>query len=431
MLKIILGTISTRILVAIFSFLIVIINAYYLGAEKVGLISLIILGISIINMFNNLVGGSLVFIIPKYGIKTAINLSYIWAIVTSSAGTLILGALHLVPEMYVFHVFVLTSLLSFCNINLAALLGLGKITTYNAATFTQSVIMLVTLLMLIMVFKQTDVTMYIYSMYLANLVLFVFSFSPLRNPYRNSLNQHWIRVLKEMLKYGVFIQIANLIQLFNYRYIYYVIEFYLGKSSLGVFDVSNKLSEGIWLTPKSLATIQYSKISNSSSNEYAKKLTLAFLKLSSIATLGFILLIICIPSNVFSQIFGSDFSDIKHIMVSLSPGIFSISISLILSHYFAGLGKYYINTIMAIIGFITLVILCGIFMPEAASLGSHHALFIAGILVSSAYTLSVIVQFILFYSYTQFTFKSLLIRKEDVRLVMSELKKLKKPKIEN
>lgn len=424
MLKAILGTFVSRIIIAISAFLVIIINASYLGAEKVGVISLILLGITIVMMFNNLVGGGAVYMIPKYGLQMIMKLSYSWATLVSLLGTFILYALHLIPDQYLFHVLILTLLFSFCSINQSALLGIEKIRLFNIVALIQSLILLISLSIFIILLHKIEIIVYIYSLYISYITLFVISSIPLIPYLKKVQTQSISRVLKEMLKYGFFIQIANLVQLFNYRYIYYVIEFYLGKSSLGVFDVSNKLSEGIWLTPRSLATIQYSKISNSNNKEYAIKLSLAFLKLSSLATLAFIVVILCLPLSLFVTIFGIEFEGVKHIMLSLAPGIFAVSVSMILSHYFAGLGKYYINTITSSVGFVALITLCVIFFPQAANYGNYHAIFIAGLLVSTAYSLSVSIQFIMFCKHTKIKFKSLLITKEDISIFSSEFKKL-------
>ena len=424
MLKAILGTFVSRIFIAISAFLVIIINASYLGAEKVGVISLILLGITIVMMFNNLVGGGAVFMIPKFGLKIIMKLSYSWAVLVSVVGTIVLYILHLIPDQYLIHVLLLTLLFSFCSINQSALLGINKIHLYNFVGLIQALILLISLLVFMILLHRIEIIAYIYSLYISYTALFFTSLMPLLSEFKKGKTLNKKQILKEMLKYGFFIQIANLVQLFNYRYIYYVIEFYLGKSSLGVFDVSNKLSEGIWLTPRSLATIQYSKISNSNDKEYALKLTLAFLKLSSIATLAFIGIILFLPLTFFVSLFGVEFEGVKHIMLSLAPGIFAVSISMILSHYFAGLGKYYINTITSSVGFVTLITLCVIFFPHATKYGNYHALFIAGLLVSAAYTLSVIIQFILFCKHTKIKFKSFLITKEDVSIFSSEFKKM-------
>lgn len=74
-----------------------------------------------------------------------------------------------------------------------------------------------------------------------------------------------------MLTYGFAIQIANFAQLLNYRLSYYIIEFCSGRKALGVFDLGTKLSEAVWILPKSMATVQYARISNSKENKiYAK-----------------------------------------------------------------------------------------------------------------------------------------------------------------
>ncbi len=66
MIRKIIGTISTRIIIALVTLAIILINGWFLGADKVGTISLIILAITLIQMLNNFVGGgALVYLLPR------------------------------------------------------------------------------------------------------------------------------------------------------------------------------------------------------------------------------------------------------------------------------------------------------------------------------------------------------------------------------
>lgn len=57
MIRKILGTITTRAVTAALTLVIVLVNSYVLGAEKVGTISLILLAVTLIQLLNNFVGG--------------------------------------------------------------------------------------------------------------------------------------------------------------------------------------------------------------------------------------------------------------------------------------------------------------------------------------------------------------------------------------
>ena len=66
MIRNVLGTILTRMITALLTLAVVVMNARFLGAEKVGVISLVILAVTIVQMVNNFVGGaSLVYLVPR------------------------------------------------------------------------------------------------------------------------------------------------------------------------------------------------------------------------------------------------------------------------------------------------------------------------------------------------------------------------------
>ena len=62
------GTIGTRVLIAIANLGTVAVSAHFLGMSAVGVIALLVLGISFIMLFNNVVGGSgLIYLVPRHG----------------------------------------------------------------------------------------------------------------------------------------------------------------------------------------------------------------------------------------------------------------------------------------------------------------------------------------------------------------------------
>ena len=113
MIKKILGTAIVRFFNAGIAFLIVIINSQYLGAENLGTISLIILGITIILQLNNFIGGgALIYLIPRLDNFKLFLTSYLWAFFSTMIGTYILFVFQLIPIEYTYHIMFLSLLLS-------------------------------------------------------------------------------------------------------------------------------------------------------------------------------------------------------------------------------------------------------------------------------------------------------------------------------
>jgi len=147
-------------------------------------------------------------------------------------------------------------------------------------------------------------------------------------------------------------QLGNVIQYLNYRLSYFILNHYTTYANVGIYSVGVMISESIWLISSSIATVQYSKIANINDLNYSRDLTLKLAKLSFVATFICVIILNFLPQGVFYFIFGKDFGPVKTVIFYLSTGIISFGLTVSISHYYAGVGKYYINTIAAFIGLI-------------------------------------------------------------------------------
>lgn len=415
----IIGTVGSRVLNALLGLGIILITSRQMGAEAVGTISLIILGITVIQMVNNFVGGSaLIYLIPRFDVYKLFVSSYVWAVFTALVCSVILKIFNLIPSEYFWHVLFLSLIQSLSSVNLNILLGKEKIKLFNIISSLQIVILFLVLIILVFFIGRNEVISYVVSLYCSYVfalvagMLAAFRLFPVTN--LKNMNE----VIRNIFKYGTYVQLANIIQLFNYRLNFYLIENFIGRAALGVYSVGVQLSEGMWLTGKSLAIIQYSKISNISDQEYSRKITLIFGKISVLVTTVLLLIILMIPANLFSIIFGKDFNDLPVVILSLSAGIVLLSLSFSFSHYFSGIGKHYHNSISSFIGLIFTIVLGYLLIPEYKLAG-------AGITTSIAYFSILVYQVIFFVKISGTRYRELLITAQDLRLFMSELKKWK------
>jgi O-antigen/teichoic acid export membrane protein len=227
-----------------------------------------------------------------------------------------------------------------------------------------------------------------------------------------------------MIKYGFLIQIANFSQLLNYRLSYYVIKFIVGVKPLGLFDLGTKLSEAIWIFPKSISTVQYTRISNCGDDKvYAKRITLSFLKLTFVFAIIATIFLFCIPSQWLGLIFGNEFVESKKIIYALGSGIVLLSCNIILSHHFSGFGNYKVNTIASTIGLIVTGCLSIPVFFLSNNFSSLDIIFIMGLITSLSYSSSFLYTFICFVKDVNLKLNELRISKQDIDLIKTELKK--------
>jgi len=424
LLKKILGTAGARLIITIITFAVVVINARNLGAVGLGEIVILVLGITIILLISNVVGGgALVYLIPRFDLFTIIVPAYFWSFLSAIIGAYALSFFHLIPPAYTHHVLFLSLFQSLSSTNLNILLGKEKIRQFNFISVFQVVVLIGSLTWFFFFLKQVEVISYIYALYLSYFSTFLISTLAIRKYLKFNGFEYFDEAIIQIFKYGTYVQLANLLQLLNYRLSYYIIDRFLGKPNLGVFSIGTQVSEGLWLIGKSVAMVQYSRISNSTDANYAKMLTLRFLKFVFLITSVLLAILLLIPDSFFVFVFMKDFSGLNRIILSLAPGILAMSVSMILSHFFSGTGRHYHNTISSGIGLALTLIFGFTLIPQYGILG-------AGITASVSYFFSAGYQLIVFMKITKAAPKEFLLSGNDFTFIKGEFLEMVKRKDE-
>ncbi len=416
MFKKIVGTIFTRFLAAILMLTIVVLNARYLGAEKVGVISLIILAVTIVQMVNNFIGGAaLVYLVPRTPLLKLFIPSYIWGVIASIICAVVLYLTSSIPQGYFVHVMILSTLHSLFTVNTMILLGQERIKSINVLTVAQITSLVAVLLAFFIFTSNREVMVYIYAMYVSYVIMFVGSFALITNRLKRGDLSGMKQVIREILAFGSWAQTANIFQLFNYRLSYYFIEHIISKAALGVYSTGVQLSEGVWIIPRSISMVQLSRISNEKRWDYAVKVTLIFSKVGLLVSMILVGLILLLPTGFFVFVFGPEFSGVKPVIISLAVGIVTLSFSILLSAFFSGMGKPMHSAIASGIGLVFTIILTLWLIPIYGIIG-------AGIAASCSYLSATIYQLITFVILARVKAKDFLIKKDEIRILVKEIK---------
>jgi len=418
MFKSIIGTISSKVLLALMSFLIVTIQTHNLGPERYGYVSLIILGITMVQMVNNFVGGpALIYLVPRYSLFKLFVPSYLWAFISAIVVTAVLHIFNLIPRQFSIHIMCLSFLCSINYINQVILLGKEKINKYNVVTLLQLAFMILSLVFFFLFLKQQNIEAVIISLYVQYTAGFLIGYLFIYKDISKVSDHDNSAIVRDIIKYGSLTQTGNIVQLLNYRLSFYIIDFYAGKAVLGAYNVGVQLAEGLWLIGKSLALIQYSKISNVKNKQFAKDFSIQLMKVSVLSTLLLIIPVFVFPTSLFQFVFGRDFTQVKEVFIFLSPGILAMAASMIFSHYFSGLGKIHINTIAASIGLVFTSIAGFVLIPRIGLYG-------AAVTASISYFTITLFQFILFLDMSKTKFSELLINRKDIDMAKNKIKEI-------
>ncbi len=413
MIKNLLSTTATRLISALINLGIVWLVARYMGAAVLGTVSLIILGMSIIQLFTAiLAGSSLVYQASRRPVSELLIAGWIWIPLIGIPVWALLSAFNMIPEGFTIDVLILGSAGSLITINQNLFLGKEKINVYNGLTILQSVILFAALPILIFGFRWKEASAYVTAQYISIgicvLIGTIMNF-PRINEFRFPSKQTVI----EAFRFGGYLQAASIMQLFNYRLSYYLIEKFFDRATLGVFSLGVQIAESVWIIGKSMAVLLYSRLSNNRDDKYSAFLTSSFIKIVTVLSLIIMLVIVLLPGSVFEFIFQSEFSKITSVIAGLAPGIIAVSVSLMLSHYFSGTGHPHHNTIASGIGLVFTVLLGYTLIPVLGLTG-------AAVTASVSYLSSMLYQLIVFRKITSLSWASFIPNLADLKRLKAE-----------
>jgi len=354
----IIRTFFSRSGTAVINLIVVIMSARLLGDEGMGMISLLILAVTINALFVGLWGGAgLVYLTPRHMVKNLLIIGYAWSIIASLSVIWVFQYFELFPAYFGNHVYLLVIINSFASINMYIILGKEKIKTHNIITFLQSLLLLLAILFQFFIISFVEVSAYLWALYLSFGFVWLSSSVVLLNSKSNTVKKSFKETLTQTFSYSLVLQAGSGVQLLNYRFSYYIIDFFLGTAMLGRFSVAVQVAEGILILGKSFGLVLYSRVSNIESIKEAIKTSIPLLKLTAYATFVGTIIILLLPSSFFIYLFGQDFSHVHEILMYLSPGIVFVSATMLFSAFFSGVGMIKINTQGSIIGLISTLLL--------------------------------------------------------------------------
>lgn len=415
------GTTATRILTTALGFATVIVATRYLGAHEYGNISLFVLSISLIQLLAGVAGGpALVYLAPRMPVSRLFSGSLIWSVGIHC----VVGAVLLVTPWFdtkwLIHLLILSFVFYLNTFAYTTLLGKQSIREFNFIQILQAILLLGSLLAQVVISNEHSFILYIRSLYLAWGSATLYGWIKLSPHLEMRQWKIGRKQLGEMIRHGGFLQIANGLQLLNYRLSYFLIDVFLGRSLLGVFTAGAQLSEGLWIFGKSFAIVQYSTISNTTDQAFARKLSIQLMQLTFFITLAGLIVLLIIPQGMYEFVFGEGFGSVKTVIVFMSVGILSLSVSQILSHFFSGTGRQKFNAIGSGVGLIA-TLACGFSLIPTMGLTG------AGLTASAAYSASAIYQLWVFMRITHTRAVDLAPQKQDIIRIADLLQKIARP----
>jgi O-antigen/teichoic acid export membrane protein len=373
----ILNTFGTRLLSAVLNLLITVIISRLLGPEGKGQQGIIIATIAYILVFANLMGGSaIVYLVPRFSSSVILVPAYVWSVITGVGFFIALHLFNLVDVGMIAHICILALVNGFTAINSSVLIGKEKIATSNLIAFVQPLIITLSLVVFFFLLQQNTIQSYIIALYISFGTAFLISLFYLGKFTEKFAISPWgsySTIIGYLFRYGLLNQLAHIFQLLSFRMSYYWLEQTYSSAEVGIYSNGTSLVESIWLISRSISLVQYARIANSPDRLYSQKLTLQLTYAGMIVSFFGLLVLVLLPSQVFTSIYGVGFGEVGNVIRSLAPGVLLFNVALIIGHYFSGTGKYHVNTIASFVGLIVATIAFNYMIPAYGITGAGWA----------------------------------------------------------
>ncbi len=353
----ILSTIGSRLFAGFVLLIILGLHSKYLGVIILGQLAIFRFGASINHLFASVFSGpAIVYLGNRVPVSRLFLPSLLWVILCVSILSMLQFYFEVVSYKYLIHLILFSFLLSTQSFLEQILLSDQRIYKYNISAYIYHAVLLLSTSLLIFNFKMRDENVFFISTYISLSVTLFYLLIVTLDQFNTRELKFDFNIAKTLFNYGFWVQANNFIQMMNYRLSLLFLYKYVGDKAAGYFSAALQLAEAIWIIAKSIATVQYTKISAKLSNESAIQLTLLLSKVSFFISLAASLAFFCIPNEFYIAYLGKEFLGIRTVIVYLLPGILFFSVSLIYCHYYSGLGKFWANTIGSTITFIVIAV---------------------------------------------------------------------------
>lgn len=354
--KNIITTILSKSLILVLNFAVLVLTTQLWGAEGKGAVAIFVADLSLISIIANVfTNGSVSYYFSKMAASKLFSVAYLWSFVVATAGAFVLwvtGEQSIAP-----FVFVVSSLMGLMAFHNSLFLGDQKISYYNLITVLQPALLLLCMMLCYFLCPQWSYYCYFVGQsFSLALILLVCVF--LRK--KMKIRLHWDfdhACNRQLFSYGWKSELGTLLQFFNYRLTYFILDFYIGRESLGVFSVGVTIAEAIWIVNRSMSMVQYSNVLKQGNTRQSRKETMVLALISLGLSAACVLVIVLLPSSLFTFVFGPEFGKVNRVVLILSPGILAMAFSNVLDNYFSAIRHLNVQILKSVVALLFTLVL--------------------------------------------------------------------------
>lgn len=140
---------------------------------------------------------------------------------------------------------------------------------------------------------------------------------------------------------GFWSQNGHLAQFLAYRLSLYTLTWFSGSHfQAGIYANALLIADTIWIFANSFGTIAHIRILRSVNPRFQADITLRYAVLALAGTCVACLMLVLVPANWFTAVFGAGFESLKATVILLIPSILAVAASSLFSHYLHAVNRF-------------------------------------------------------------------------------------------
>jgi O-antigen/teichoic acid export membrane protein len=250
----------------------------------------------------------------------------------------------------------------FNTYNSGFFLGKNNISTFNKISWIPSFVTLI-LTFLLLVVMSFGISGYLFALLVGPIYISVVLLFRNRFFETFSLNVDW-SLLKALLSLGSIYAISLLVSNLNYRFDVIMLDKMSNAYELGIYSKGANVIQFLWQIPMLLSTIVFARSAVSKNDKAFSLKVCQLLRLSLLVIVGFSIILAFCSDFLMVFMFGKDFFDSSSVLKYLIPGILLMTVFKVLNMDLAGKGMPWISLKSMVPGLI-INIICNWFLIPA------------------------------------------------------------------
>jgi O-antigen/teichoic acid export membrane protein len=262
-------------------------------------------------------------------------------------------------------------------------------------------------------------TLFFYTFLISGVILFISFFVYNKNEGHFGIPKK--KYHKDFLRYSLIALSANVIFFLVYRIDYLFVNNSPAATAadLGNYIQVSKLGQMLLIVPQIIASVVFPRTASGLERKRLNTIIMILARLFSQLFLILFIAVLLLGKIFFIKIFGETFNAMQVPMLVLIPGIFCLSVLVLLSAYFSGKGKIKVNMQGAIFALIVMITGAWIFVPR-------YGIIAAAAVSTLSYAVNLCYSLFVFYKDYQINFFEFFKwRKEDYYWIKNLLEKIK------